>query len=556
MTRAVLLSGSAIIAGSVTLVALAGNPGGQGAADRPVSGANQLPAAAATGTPTDSWPTYNGDYSGRRFSPLSKINETNIGALSLAWVFRVNTGQGRGSVIKGTPLQVNGIMYVTVPDHVWALDARSGREIWHHEWASKGGIHIGNRGVGILDDLVYYETPDCHLVALNKKDGTERWRQPICDLDLFYYASVAPIIAKNHVIAGVSGDDLDVPGYIQAHDPKTGALQWRWYVVPQKMGEPGSETWPNEDAMKHGGGMTWQPVTYDPELNLIYVTTGNPQPVIAHANRAGDNLFTASIVALDIDTGKMAWYFQSSPHDTHDWDSTQTPVLFDAEFEGKPRKLLAQAARNGHFFVLDRATGKALVSSEYVKTNWSKGYDAKGQPIPNPAKDPQVAGALVSPNQGGATNWPPPSFSPATGLFYVSAARAFSVYYIYDTSENPQGWGGTDRGGYSENMVQAIDYRTGKVRWTHKWEGSGLSGLLSTAGNLLFSSDGSSGNFVALRATTGDPLWHANLGSAVSNGPITYELDGMQYVIVGAGDTLWAFVMNQPASASQTTASR
>jgi alcohol dehydrogenase (cytochrome c) len=278
--------------------------------------------------------------------------------------------------------------------------------------------------------------------------------------------------------------------------------------------------------------------------------------VIAHKNRPGDNLFTGSIVAVRADSGSLAWAFQSSPHDTHDWDSTQTAVLIDDEAGGQKRKLIAQAARNGHYFLLDRTNGKAIVSAEYVKSNWWKGYDAKGQPIPDPAKMPQVDGALVSPNQGGATNWPPPSFSPATGLFYVSAARAFSVYYIYDTSENPQGWGGTDRGGYSENMVQAIDYRDGRIRWTHKWEGSGLSGLLSTAGNLLFSGDGSSGNFVALRATTGDPLWHANLGSAVSNGPITYELDGTQYVIVGAGDTLWAFVMNQPASASQTTASR
>lgn len=504
------------------------------------------------GTPVDSWPTYNGDYSGRRFSPLTKISDANIHALSLAWVYRVNLGPGGGSggVIKGTPVQVDGILYLTLPDHVWAIDARTGREVWHHTWASKGGIHIGNRGVGILGDTLYFETPDCHLVALDTKNGAERWRQTICDLDRFYYASVAPVIVKNHVIAGVSGDDLDVPGYIQAHDPKTGALQWRWYVVPQKSGEPGSETWPNEEAMKHGGGMTWQPPTYDPELNLIYVATGNPQPVIAHANRAGDNLFTASIVALDADTGKMAWYFQSSPHDTHDWDSTQTPVIFDAEFNGQPRKLIAQAARNGHFFVLDRTNGKALVSSEFVKTNWSKGYDAKGQPIPEPAKMPQIDGALVSPNQGGATNWPPPSFSPAIGLFYVSASRAFSVYYIYDPSDNPQGWGGTDRGGFSEFMVRAIDYRDGTIRWTHKWEGSGLSGLLSTAGNLLFSGDGSSANFVALRATTGEPLWHANLGSAVSNGPITYELDGTQYVIVGAGDTLWAFAMLSPAPAS------
>jgi alcohol dehydrogenase (cytochrome c) len=302
--------------------------------------------------------------------------------------------------------------------------------------------------------------------------------------------------------------------------------------------------------------MTWQPVTYDPELNLVYVTTGNPQPVIAHANRAGDNLYTASIVALDADTGKMRWYFQSSPHDTHDWDSTQTAVLFDAEFDGRPRKLLAQAARNGHFFVLDRATGQALVSSEFVRTNWAKGYDKKGQPIPDPAKMPQVDGALVTPNQGGATNWPPPSFSPETGLFYVSASRAFSVYYLYDTSDNPQGWGGTDRGGHSEYMVQAIDYRDGKVRWSHKWEASGLSGLLSTAGNLLFTGDGSGNNFVALDARTGEPLWHAGLGAAVSNGPITYELDGTQYVIVGAGDTLWAFAMLAPASPTSSARAR
>lgn len=340
------------------------------------------------------------------------------------------------------------------------------------------------------------------------------------DLDRYYYASAAPIIIGNHVIVGVSGDDLDSPGYIDARDPATGALQWRWYTVPQKEGDPGLETWPSLEMAKHGGGMTWQPVTYDPELNLIYLTTGNPQPVVAHANRPGANLFTGSIVAIDPDAGKMKWYFQASPHDTHDWDATQTAVLIDGEFRGQPRKLLAQASRNGKFFVLDRATGKALVSSEYVTTNWSLGFDEKGQPIPNPAKDPQIDGALVTPNQGGATNWPSPSFSPATGLFYVSAAQAYSVWYIYDAGKNPMGWGGTDRGGWSQNMLKAIDYETGKVRWTHNWEGSGMSGLLSTAGNVLFSGDGSSGNFVALNATTGVPMWRA-------------------------GDTLWAFVMNE-----------
>jgi alcohol dehydrogenase (cytochrome c) len=311
------------------------------------------------------------------------------------------------------------------------------------------------------------------------------------------------------------------------------------------MGDPGSETWPNEDAMRHGGGMTWVPNTYDPELNLLYLGTGNPQPVIAAKARPGDNLYTESIVALDLDTGKLAWHFQSSPHDTHDWDAVQTPVLFDGEINGQKRKLLAQASRNGYFFVLDRTNGKNVLTKEFVKTNWAKGIDAKGQPIPNPAKMPQTDGALVTPNQAGAANWPPPSFSPATGLFYINASRGFSVYYIYDNDEKPEGWGGNDRGGWSEAMLEAIDYKTGALRWVHKWEGSGIrSGVLSTAGNLVFAGDPSD-NLVALNATTGEPLWHVNLGSALSNGPVSYELDGTQYLVVAAGETLFAFAMLQ-----------
>jgi len=487
----------------------------------------------------DSWPTYNGDYSGRRFSTLAQITAANVKALSLAWMAPLASN---GGGIKGTPLVIDGVMYISTTDNAYALDARTGRELWHFTWESKGGIHIGNRGMAALGDTLYFETPDCHLVALSMKDGTQRWAKPICDLDLFYYGSVAPVVIKNHVIAGVSGDDLDIPGYVQAHDPVTGEQQWRWWVVPQKMDEPGSDTWPNEEAMKHGGGMTWQPVTYDPELNLVYVTTGNPQPVIAHKNRAGSNLFTGSIVALNADTGKMVWYFQSSPHDTHDWDSTQTAVIFDGEINGQPRKLIAQAARNGHFFVLDRTNGKAIVSSEFVKTNWASGYDAKGQPIPNPAKHPQIDGALVVPNQSGAANWPSPSFSPQTGLFYVNATRGFSVYYIYDPSDNPQGWGGTDRGGYTEQMLQAIDYKTGKIRWSHPWDAGSHLGILTTAGNVLFT--GGSGGLEALNATTGEPLWHSRIGN-LSNGPITYELDGQQYIVAATAGQIVAFVLNR-----------
>jgi len=507
-----------------------------------VFGQGSLTPARLLQPSTDSWPTYNGDYSGRRFSTLSKVNANNINSLSLAWVFRAVTGTNLNATIKSTPLVVNGVMYFTVPDHVWAIDARTSRQIWHYSWQSQGGDHIGNRGVGILGNWLFFETPDCHLVSLDLKEGKERWRQKICDLNQYYFASVAPVIVKNHVIVGVSGDDLDIPGYLQARSPETGELQWQWNASP-KPGEPGSETWPNAEAMLHGGGMTWVPSTYDPDLNLLYLGTGNPQPVIAGKGRKGDNLFTESIVALNADTGKLAWHFQPSPHDTHDWDAVQTPVLFDGEVNGQPRKLLAQASRNGWFFVLDRTNGKNIITSEYVKTNWTSGLDSKGQPIPSPAKEPQLDGALVSPNQGGAANWHPPSFSPETGLFYVNSTRAFSVYYIFDDDEKPQGWGGNDRSGFSEGMMQAIDYKTGKVRWSHKWEGAiGRFGVLSTAGNLVFTGDPAN-NFVALNARTGEPLWHANLGAPQSNGPITFELDGSQYVVTAAGDTLFSFVM-------------
>jgi len=501
----------------------------------------------------DSWPMHNGDYSGRRFSPLSKMNAANINSATLAWVYRANAGTGQAGggggapVIKGTPVVVNGVLYVTIPDHVWAIDARTGRELWHSTWQSNGGWHIGNRGVAVLGSTVYVETPDCNLVALNARDGRERWRTEICDLEQFYYGSAAPLIVKNHVIVGVSGDDLDIPGYLQAHDPETGAVQWRWYAYPEP-GTPEAKTWPNEEAMTHGGGMTWGSYTYDPELNLLYIGTGNPQPVINGRQRLGGNLFTECIVALNPDTGKLVWYFQASPHDTHDWDATQTPILIDGEINGQSRKLVAQASRNGWFFLLDRTNGRNIVSAPYIKNNWTKGLDAKGQPIPDPRKEPQIDGALVSPNQGGAANWPPASYSPATGLLYANATRGFSVYYLYENEndDEPQGWGGNDRGGWSEAMLQAIDYKTGKIRWSHKWDGSSSvrSGLLSTAGNLLFAGDASS-NFVAFNAATGIPLWHAGLHTSITTGPITFEMDGRQYVVVGAGDSLYGFVLEE-----------
>jgi alcohol dehydrogenase (cytochrome c) len=486
----------------------------------------------------DSWPTYNGDYSGRRFSTLTKINASNVKNLSVAWIYDLTGGGG----LKATPVHVNGVLYFATPDNAYAVESRTGRQLWHYTWPrNRGGTHIGSRGVAVLGDSVYFLTPDCNLVSLDIKTGQERWFKEFCSLEMMYFGSVAPVVVKDKLIFGPSGDDLDQPGYLDARDPKTGDLIWRWYVTPQNAGDPGIESWPTLDMAKHGGGMTWQPITYDSALNLIYVTTGNPQPVVAYKNRQGANLFTASIVALNADTGKMVWYFQSSPNDTHDWDATQAAVLFDGVVNGQPRKLLAQASRNGKFFVLDRTNGKAIVSSEFIKTNWSLGHDDNGTPIPDPSKRPQIAGALVTPNQGGATNWYAPSFSPQTGLFYVNANRSWSVWYIYDASDNPMGWGGTDRGGYAEQgQLTAMDYKTGQIKWSIPRYG-GNSGLLSTAGNVLFGSAAS--GLGAYNATTGEPLWNSRVGG-ISNGPITYEQDGKQYVVAGAGSRLVAFVLN------------
>ncbi len=509
--------------------------------------AQELDQAKLLNPPKDTWPTYNGDYSGRRYSPLKQINADNVKNLGLAWVYHANTGESNpfGTQIKATPLVVNGVLYFTLPDHAWAVDARTGRELWHYKWETKGGIHIGNRGVGIYGDWLFFETPDNHLISLEAKTGKFRWSVEIADLAQEYFSTPAPLIIRNHVIVGVGGDSLDVPGYLEARDPETGKVQWHWNSEPRP-GEPGAETWPSKDSMEHGGGMTWMPGTYDPELNLIYWGTGNPNPVHAGQSRKGDDLWTCSIVALNPDNGKMQWFFQPSPHDTHDWDAVQTPVLFDGEVNGQPRKLLAQASRNGYFFVLDRTNGKHILTEAYININWSKGVDSRGEPISNPAKEPKTDGALVAPSATGATNWFPPSFDPETGLLYVNTTQSYSVYYLTDTSEKPEGYGGRDEGVWSQGALEAIDYKTGKPRWTHRYPGNGgpSSGLLTTAGKLLFAGD-PSGNIIAYDPANGHVLWHAGVGSSLSNGPMTYELNGQQYLVIGAGDNLFAFKLPQ-----------
>jgi alcohol dehydrogenase (cytochrome c) len=527
----------------------------------------------------DSWPTYSGDYSGRRYSLLTQVNQANVKNLTLAWTHRVidgpggggggrNGGPGQGSSrtiiggegsgdvivggatsIKGSILQVNGVLYVTSPDNAWALDARDGHELWHYFWTTKGGTHIGNRGFGMWGNYLYMETPDNYLVSLDARTGKERWHKEIASFSQQYFSTVAPVIVGNHVLVG-TGNDLDAPGFLQSFDPETGDLQWKYYAVPMNPGDPGLDTWKSLDAARHGGGQMWVPGSYDPDTRLYILGTGNPTPAYTAQTRGeGDNLFTCAIVALHVDTGKMAWYYQTSPHDTHDWDSAQTPVLVDGEFGGRPRKLVLTASRNGYYFTLDRLTGEHLVTSKFSDTvNWAKGLNDKGQPVRDPAKDYHIAGALVSSANGGATNWPPPAFSPDTGLFYVPTAETYAMYYLTETDpRGAMGLGGKEEInlGASATYMTAIDYKTGKIAWRHKYRtaggGRGASGVLTTAGRLLFGGD-VSGNLVAFDPANGKILWHSAIGQ-VTNAPETYMVDGHQYVLVATGDTLFSFTL-------------
>jgi alcohol dehydrogenase (cytochrome c) len=526
----------------------------------------------------DEWPTYNGDYSGKRFSALTQVNRTTVKNLSLAWTVRPVSGPGNtggrggrggfgggpsspviiggegtgdlaagGGSMKCSALFVDGTLYVTTPDNVWAIDAHDGRELWHYFWKTRGGTHIANRGVGLWRDYLFFETPDNYLVSLEAKTGKERWHKTIADLDQGYFSTPAPIVIGNHVLVG-TGNDIDSPGFLQSFDPETGNLQWKLYTVPMQKGDPGLDTWGSLDAARHGGAQTWIPGAYDPETKLYIFGTGNPTPAYTTGTRGeGDNLFTCALVAVNVDTGKMAWYFQTSPHDMHDWDSAQTPVIADGVVNGKQRKMVLTASRNGYYFAVDRVTGEHLITSKVgMATNWAKGLNKFGGPQRDPAKDPTVPGSLVSPTAGGTTNWEPPAFSPQTGLFYTAESNEYSLFYLTDVDpRGSMGLGGKEEVpvGTGGSFLTAIDYKTGKIAWRHPYYGTGGGGgLLATAGGLLFAGDGSD-NLVAHDAATGKPLWHARIGR-VTNAPQTFELDGHQYVIAATGDTLWAFVLN------------
>jgi alcohol dehydrogenase (cytochrome c) len=489
---------------------------------------------------SDSWPTYNGDLSGRRYSSLDQINKGNVRSLTLAWAFPT-----RGPSLKGTPIEVDGILYFTAPDHVWALDAQTGEQVWELSRPSEGN-HLAQRGAAFYQGRIYFGTPDAHLICLDARNGKKLWDVEVADVKFGYYLSVAPLIIKGRVLVGTSGDQTNIPHFLEALDWQTGALIWRTDSLP-KPGIPEAATWPNAKVMSRGGGPMWLTGTYDPTLNLLYWGTGNPHPVLDGNVRAGDNLYTCTILAINPDTGAIVWHFQPSPHDTHDWDAVETLVLFDAEFRGKPRKMLAQASRNGYFFVLDRQTGESLLTTQFVKTNWASGVDERGRPIPNPAKEPQLDGAFLQGAANGGTNWMPPSFSPQTGMVYVNAQEGFAFWYLVldenGAPEDHQGGGSIQV--LNKSVLLALDYQTGKVRWRQEMgSGRGSPGVLTTAGHLLFTGD-LGGNLLALDPSDGKILWHTRGGGTMDNGPMTYEVHGRQYVVTAVNNMLYAWSLPQ-----------
>ena len=500
--------------------------------------------------PDENWLTYGRTYDSQRHSPLDQINKSNVAALAPAWIFAAPGG----SRLETVPLVVDGVMYVSEPNEVHALDARSGRSIWRwsREPAPPRNIVTErgpNRGVAVLGDLVYVGTPDAHLVALDARTGAQVWQAKVAEVEDGYYSPAAPFAIDGKILMGVAAGDYGLNGWLDAYDAKTGERIWRWESIPRP-GEPGHESWAG-DSWKTGGGGTWLSGSFDPQLNLLYWGIGNPAPDFDGDARLGDNLYTESVVALDADTGKLKWYFQFTPHDVHDWDSVEIPVLIDAAFNGKPRKLMLHADRNGFYYVLDRETGEFLHGSPFIdKLNWATGLTAQGRPIRVPGVEPTIQGNLVCPSTSGATNWMSPAYNPATGWFYLAVKEGCGISYKAKQEFRPGGFGymGT---GYVESpadpwqmYVRALDPATGKMQWEYEQVNSRHygAGLVSTAGGLLFAGD-DQGFLTALDAATGKPLWHFNTGARISASPITYAVRGRQYVAVAAGSNVVAFAL-------------
>jgi alcohol dehydrogenase (cytochrome c) len=489
------------------------------------------------------WLTYSRNYDGHRYSPLGEITTANVSVLKVKWALQFSSGPREVS-----PIAVDGILYVTGPNRAAALDARTGRTLWVWNRPIPSdyrniGFPRTSRGPAVLDDKLFVATLDCYLVALDLKSGIERWATKVADYKSGYSMTMAPLAIAGKVVVGISGGETGIRGFVDAYNAKTGKQAWRFWTIPGP-GEAGHETWSGE-SWKTGGGATWVTGSYDPELKLVYWGVGNPGPDWNGDVRPGDNLYTCSLVALDGDTGQLRWYFQFTPHDTHDWDATHVPVLFDGEIDGRQRKLVAIANRNAFYYVLDRITGEFLAGRAYAKQTWAHGLDAKGRPIRAPDSEPTEKGALIWPNLNGATIWFSPSYNPQTDSLYVAVREVGAVYFKRDAEYKE----GTFYAGGGENelpaddasgAIRALNARTGEMRWEFKLHSPAGASVLSTAGGLVFSGT-DEGNFYALDARTGKPLWDFQTGGSISSNPISFTMDGHQYVAITADRVLYVF---------------
>ncbi len=498
------------------------------------------------------WLTYSGSVFGQRYSPLTQISPANVKNLELQWVFQARSLEK----FEATPLVVDGVLYtIEAPNNVVALDAVTGRIYWTFPYtpAPEARACCGrvNRGLAILGDTLYMGTLDAHLIALDAKTGQLLWSSKVADAREGYSITHAPLVVKDKVIVGTAGGDIGVRGLIAAYDAHTGKEVWRFYTIPGP-GEPGHDTWAG-DSWKHGGAAIWNTGSYDPETNLTFWGTGNPQPDWDGRQRLGDNLYSDSVLALDADTGKLKWYYQFTPHDEMDYDSTQVAVLANIEWKGQPRKAMLWANRNGLMYVLDRVTGQFLTGKPFVDVNWMNGFDEKGRPMRVPGKVPTPNGSLIKPTVLGGTNWYPPSYSPHTGLFYISSWENTGTLAreggwpkaAGDTAMGAATLGTnlkTEEEGYG--AVQAFDPKTGERKWQFKMNDITWAGVLSTASDLVFSG-GREGYFFALNARTGELLWKAALGGQVNSGPMSYSVNGRQYIAVCAGNALFTFALRQ-----------
>ena len=492
------------------------------------------------------WLTYSGNYAGQRYSTLDQINTSNVGKLRVAWVHQKNEPEA----FETSAIVVDGVMFITEPPNiVKALSTKTGRTLWTYRKDIPKDLRLccgrPNRGVAVLNDAVYYASIDAHLISLDAATGVVRWDVTMSDYKTGHSGTGAPLAVKDKIIAGIAGGEYGVRGFIDAYDAKTGKQAWRFWTIPGP-GEPGNDTWAG-DSWKTGSGTSWVTGAYEPETNTVYWGTGNPGPDWNGDVRKGDNLYSDCLVALDPDTGQKKWHFQYTPHDEHDWDSTQTPTLVDAMFGGKLRKLVVLANRNGFFYSLDRETGKFVAGQPYVKQTWAKGLDESGRPMRLPNTSPSKDGTLLWPSLSGGSNWYSSTFSPQTNLYYVNAKEVAGIYHKGNAEYKAGALfnGGGQREYKSEEpygAVRALDPVSGAMKWERRLHSPSHAGLMSTAGGLVFGSNGS--DFFALDAKDGKMLWNFETGGGINANPVTYMSEGKQFVLIPGGHSLFAFALD------------